>query len=162
MTAPTPTRVVCDSPDATARLAAAVAALVEPGQVVELVGELGAGKTTFVAAYARALGVTAPVTSPTFTLVHRYRCGAGAGVATLYHADLWRLERPGELADLDLDELLDDDAAAIVEWADRARVAPDRPRITVRLEVAGESERVATVELAAAGLGEAAAARLAT
>ncbi len=130
---------------ATARLAEELAARCVPGQVVGLTGVLGAGKTTLVAAYARALGVTAPVTSPTFTLVHHYRCGPGAPVATLLHVDLWRLEDARELADLALDEELDDGAAAIVEWADRFDVAGDRPRIDVTLRVRDDATREATI-----------------
>ena len=122
-----------------------------PGLVVELAGELGAGKTTFVTAYARALGVSAPVTSPTFTLVHRYACGEGAPVAVLCHADLWRLERAEELDDLDLDEALESGEAAIVEWGDRFAVAPGRPRIRVTFEVLDDTTRELVVDASAAG-----------
>lgn len=121
------------SATATARLAEAVARRCEPGQVVALTGPLGAGKTTFVTAFARALGVTDPVTSPTFTLVHHYACTPGAAIATVLHVDLWRLEAARELADLGLDEELDDGAVAVVEWADRFDVAGDRPTVLVEL-----------------------------
>jgi tRNA threonylcarbamoyladenosine biosynthesis protein TsaE len=155
-----PARVRCDGVAETRRVAAALASLVAPGQVVVLTGPLGAGKTTFVVAYARALGVVAPVTSPSFTLVHHYRCGAGAPVDQLLHADLWRLVGRGELDDLGLDEPLDEGAAAIVEWGDRFDVAPGRPRIDVRFEVTGEESRELFVDLARSGIPDDAAARL--
>jgi tRNA threonylcarbamoyladenosine biosynthesis protein TsaE len=153
-------RVHCDDVAATRRVGSALASLVGPGQVVVLTGPLGAGKTTFVAAYARALGVTAPVTSPSFTLVHHHRCGAGAPVDQLLHVDLWRLEGGGEIGDLGLDEPLDEGAAAIVEWGERFDVAPGRPRIDVRFEVTGEDSRELCVDLAFAGLPDDASERL--
>ena len=110
------------SPAATRDLAAAVASVLVPGDLLLLVGELGAGKTTFTQGLARGLGVTGPVTSPTFTLVRAYPCAAGAGgVATLYHADLYRLDRLGDVVDLGLAEMVEDDAAAVVEWGDAVR-----------------------------------------
>jgi tRNA threonylcarbamoyladenosine biosynthesis protein TsaE len=142
----------CDTEDDTRRLAARVAGLVRPGQVVELVGELGAGKTTFAKGYAAALGVTATVTSPTFTLVHQYRCGPGSPVPLLLHADLWRLDGAGELGDLALEESLDEGAAALVEWGDRFGVAAGHDRVVVTLRVLSASAREVTVDLALAGL----------
>ncbi len=132
-------------------VAAELAALAAPGQVVVLVGELGAGKTTFTKAYARALGVAASVTSPTFTLVHQYRCGPAAPVGLLLHLDLWRLEHAAELDDLALDELLDEGAAAIVEWGDRFDVAGRHPRIEVSFRVVDDTTRELVVDLANAG-----------
>jgi tRNA threonylcarbamoyladenosine biosynthesis protein TsaE len=152
--------VVCHGEDETRRLAAHLAALVRPGQVVELVGELGAGKTTFAKGYADALGVTVTVTSPTFTLLHQYRCGPRAAVGTLLHADLWRLEDPAEVADLALDESLDEGAAALVEWGDRFAVAPGHDRVVVTLRVLDGVDREVTVDLTASGLPEGAAAGL--
>ena len=83
------------------------------GDLVLLTGELGAGKTTFVRGVARGIGSSAPVASPTFQLVRMY-----AGRVQLAHIDLYRIETTSELADLGLDELLDQ-GAAVVEWGDR-------------------------------------------
>jgi tRNA threonylcarbamoyladenosine biosynthesis protein TsaE len=138
----------CDSVDATRRCAAVLAGHAAPGRLVILTGVLGAGKTTFVKAYAAALGVGDVVTSPTYTLVHHYRCGPGAPVGVLLHADLWRLRDADELADLALDELLDDGAAAIVEWGERFDVASGRDHLVVSFEVLDEHTRVLTVDLA--------------
>ena len=92
---------------------------------------LGAGKTTFAKAYARALGVTTPVTSPSYTLVHHYRCGHEPPVPVLLHADLWRLDAAVEVADLGLDEPLAEGAAAIIEWGDRFDGTVQGDRIVV-------------------------------
>jgi tRNA threonylcarbamoyladenosine biosynthesis protein TsaE len=95
-------------------VAAAVAAVAAPGDVIVLAGDMGAGKTAFAQGFARALGSHEPVTSPTFTLVHTY----DTATVTLHHADLYRLDRMSEVADLALAELVDDDAVLLVEWGD--------------------------------------------
>lgn len=87
-----------------------------PAVVVGIAGELGTGKTTLVRAIAGGLGVTEPVTSPTFALVHRY---AGAA-ATIYHVDGYRLKRPTEAADLGLDDVLaEPDSVVLIEWPEK-------------------------------------------
>ena len=100
--------------------AAALATLARPGDIVLLVGGLGAGKTTFAQGFARALGVRGPVTSPTFTLVRQYRCAGVDGVDQLVHADVYRLDSLAEVEDLAIDELVDDAAVALIEWGDAA------------------------------------------
>jgi tRNA threonylcarbamoyladenosine biosynthesis protein TsaE len=116
----------------TQRWGEALGAQLQAGQVVALVGDLGAGKTTLTQAIARGLGVTMPVTSPTFTLVHEY-----AGRIPLFHFDAYRLERPEEMADLGFDEYLEREGVIVIEWADR--VAPLLPaeRLTLTLEITG-------------------------
>jgi tRNA threonylcarbamoyladenosine biosynthesis protein TsaE len=112
------------TPDETKRVGAVLARLLRPGDTVLLGGELGAGKTTFTQGLAAALGVGEPVTSPTFVLVHSYKTAAGW---ELLHADVWRLEHLQEVIDLALPELLEDGAAAIIEWGELAApvLAPD-------------------------------------
>ena len=102
--------VVTASPEETEALAARLASLLRRGDVVAVSGELGAGKTTFVRGAARALGVTGPVSSPTFTIGHRY--DAPTPVA---HLDLYRISGldPEEWGDL---EPYFDDTIAFVEW----------------------------------------------
>ncbi len=139
--------VVCGSVDATRRCARALSAHAAPGGLVVLTGGLGAGKTTFAKAYAAALGVDAVVTSPTYTLVHHYRCGPTAPIEVLLHVDLWRLHDAGEVADLALDELLDDRTAAIVEWGERFDVAVGRDHVVVSLAVLDDTARELTVDL---------------
>lgn len=99
-------------------LAARLAPLCRTGDVVLLIGELGAGKTAFAQGFAGGLGVEGPVTSPTFALVRQYRCGPSSAVSTLIHADIYRTESLPEVVDLALAELVEDDAVALVEWGD--------------------------------------------
>lgn len=98
--------------------------------VVAISGELGAGKTTLVQAICRGAGVTEPVTSPTFALVHRY---AGARFP-VYHLDLYRLERPGELTNIGWDDIIGAHALVLVEWPERAGALLPRDVVPVELE----------------------------
>ena len=91
-------------------------ARLKPGDLVLLAGPLGSGKTTFVRGMARGAGSDAKVQSPTFTLVRVY-----PGRVQLAHVDLYRVRAAGELADLGLDELLDE-GAMVIEWGDRLDV----------------------------------------
>src|SRR6187455_1146244 len=93
------------SVDDTHTIAAAIAGVARPGDVIILAGEMGAGKTAFAQGFGRALGVAEPITSPTFTLVHTY----DSPTVTLHHADIYRLEQYAELADLALGELAEFD-----------------------------------------------------
>ena len=97
-------------------IAAGIAALARPGDIIVLAGEMGAGKTAFAQGFGRALGVTEPITSPTLTLVHSYDCDR----ITLHHADLYRLERTTEVFELALAELAEFDGVVLIEWGDVA------------------------------------------
>lgn len=137
-------RVECASLDDTAELAARIAAVLEPGDLILLEGDLGAGKTTFVQGLARAIGVTGAVTSPTFTLMNVYPTPA----FDLVHVDVYRLERLSEVVDLALPEMLDDGAVVAVEWGDRAAGALPAERLHIRIR-SGDDGRV--FELSADG-----------
>jgi tRNA threonylcarbamoyladenosine biosynthesis protein TsaE len=116
-----------------------LAGRLEPGAVVLLFGDLGAGKTAFVRGLAEGLGVPAEeVSSPTFTLVQEYR----SRQFPLYHVDLYRLS-PREVDDLGLDALAADGVMAI-EWADRLP-RPIAGAVEVRLEDAGDDKRQVTI-----------------
>ncbi len=103
-------------------IAAALAAQCRPGDLIVLSGEMGAGKTAFAKGFGAALGVIEPITSPTFTLVHTYDlpAGVGHGAKALHHADLYRLDRTAEIADLALEELAEFQGIVLVEWGDVA------------------------------------------
>jgi len=124
-----------DSPAATRALAGRLARLCRPGDVVLLVGELGAGKTVFAQGFAAALGVEGPVTSPTFALVRHYRCAVDSPVGSLIHADVYRTGSPAEVADLALAELVEEDAVAVVEWGDLAAPALGESALVVTIGV---------------------------
>jgi tRNA threonylcarbamoyladenosine biosynthesis protein TsaE len=128
------------SSDETEALAARLARLLRPGDVVTISGELGSGKTTFVRGACRALGVTAPVTSPTYTIGHRYE-----GDPDVSHLDLYRFTAvsPAEWADL---EPYFDDAIVFVEWPEAAAGGLPPVRAAVRLEHAGETARRVVIQ----------------
>lgn len=94
-------------------LAAGLAALAQPGDLLLLVGDLGAGKTAFAQGFGAGLGVTEPITSPTFTLANEYD-----GRLRVHHLDVYRLDQLAEVADLGLAELLDDGGVVLIEWGD--------------------------------------------
>jgi tRNA threonylcarbamoyladenosine biosynthesis protein TsaE len=125
------------SVDETRALAAALAELARPGDLLLLVGDLGAGKTAFTQGFGRGLGVEDHITSPTFALVQSYR-----GRLALHHLDAYRLEQVAEALDLGLSELLDEGAVTVIEWGDV--IAPVLPHdyLEVHLRhVPGEPDR---------------------
>lgn len=108
-----------------------------PGAVVTFEGELGAGKTTFVKAIARGLGVAAGATSPTYALVHRYRGRRGP----VFHLDCYRLRSPDEAADLDWEGLLREGDAVLIEWPERAGAWVPSPARRFRLHHLADPDR---------------------
>jgi tRNA threonylcarbamoyladenosine biosynthesis protein TsaE len=98
----------------------AFATLLRPGDIVLLSGPLGAGKTTFTQGVGRGLGVHERVTSPTFTIVRQHECVNDLGIATLHHADVYRVGSLDEVDDLALGELVEESAVALVEWGEIA------------------------------------------
>ena len=129
------------SPEETEALAAGLAARLRVGDVVAVSGELGTGKTTFVRGACAALGVREQVTSPTYTIGHRYR-GEGAAVS---HLDLYRFEgvSPAEWGDL---EPYFDDAIAFVEWPEAGAGVLPPPRYRVRLHHLSEGRRTVSID----------------
>lgn len=121
----------CPDAAATAAVAARLASVLRPGDLVLLEGDLGAGKTTFTQGLGRALGVTDAVTSPTFVLMNVYPTAAGFD---LVHVDVYRLDRLSEVVDLALPEMLEDGVVVVVEWGERAAAALPGDRLHVRIE----------------------------
>ncbi|MCL4465769.1 MAG: tRNA (adenosine(37)-N6)-threonylcarbamoyltransferase complex ATPase subunit type 1 TsaE [Chloroflexi bacterium] len=122
----------------TRRLGERLGELLQPGDVVLLEGEFGAGKTVFAQGIARGLGVTEYVTSPSFTLVNEHR---GRGGVTVYHIDLYRLEDPREAVDLGLLDVLAGEGVCLVEWAERVRDLVGDEYLLARLSVMGINRR---------------------
>jgi tRNA threonylcarbamoyladenosine biosynthesis protein TsaE len=135
-------RAVTRSTEETLELARAVGELLRPGDVVSLVGELGAGKTVFARGVARALGVTDLVVSPTFTIVREYE-----GRVPLVHVDVYRIDAVQELHDLGFEEVVRDDAVTLVEWGDKIEGLLPGDRLDIRLAPGGaDDERVVEIE----------------
>ena len=134
--------VVTTSPEETAALAADLAATLRTGDVVAVSGELGAGKTTFVRGAARALGVTQPVSSPTFTIGHRYD-----GATPVAHLDLYRIAGldPEEWGDL---EPYFDGTIAFVEWPEHGGNWLPAARVAVTLSHVDENRRRVSISRA--------------
>ncbi len=135
----------------TRAVAAAVAGCCVPGDVLLLVGDLGAGKTTFAQGFGRALGIDEAITSPTFTLVRQYPVAAGPDhpVESLIHADVYRLDHLQEITDLGIGELVEDGGVALVEWGDAAAPVLGEGALTVRLEPGPEDLDARTLVLSA-------------
>ena len=107
-----------------------LAPALQRGGVLFLVGELGAGKTTFARALLRKLGIAARIKSPTYSLIESYRAGALA----VHHLDLYRIADPGELEWLGLADLLTEPYLLVVEWPERGGNALPPPDLTIRLQ----------------------------
>ena len=130
-----------ESASETEALGARIAAGLRPGDVVLVSGELGAGKTTLIRGACRALGVTEPVTSPTFTIGQRY-----AGHVPVSHLDLYRLESmEGEDPAL-IDDYLGADGVAFVEWPAAGAGRLGRPVLEIRLRHEDEQHRLVEID----------------
>jgi tRNA threonylcarbamoyladenosine biosynthesis protein TsaE len=134
---------ISKSPDETERAAAELAARLEPGDVVLVSGELGAGKTTFVRGAVRALGVTGAVTSPTYTVGQVYASGGGREIA---HLDLYRLDSLNAEDPALIDAYLTPERIGFVEWPATGEAMIERVAARVRIEHAGGDTRVIHVE----------------
>lgn len=114
-------------------------ALLRARDVVALSGDLGAGKTILARGIAAGVGATGYIASPTFTLIREYR-----GPLTVYHVDLYRIERPAQLDDLGLDEILDSEGVIVIEWAEKAGALLPAAHLWIELRF-GDGDEVRTV-----------------
>ena len=134
-------RMESHSPEETYEIGRMMARAAEPGDVIALEGDLGAGKTVFTKGFARELGVKGAVNSPTFTILQIY----DEGKLPLYHFDVYRLGSSEELLDIGAEEMLYGDGVCVIEWADIvADVLPDDV-LAIRLDY-GEKEGERTAE----------------
>ena len=142
--------IFSDSPQQTRDLGKRLGGLLQPGDVVCLQGELGAGKTTFVQGVAQGWGSLDAVSSPTFILVNVYR---RAGEEKLFHFDTYRLDSAPEAEELDIDAMLQQ-GALIIEWPERMQSVLPAERLWVMLEHVDEAQRKLTFEPKGGRAGE--------
>lgn len=116
---------------------ARIASNLHRGDVLAVIGGLGAGKTHFVKGIARGLGCSEEVTSPTFTVLHEYR----GGILPIYHFDFYRLESFAALRDIGFEEYLYGDGVCVLEWADRLPDAIPQQAYWIRLEIPSMEKR---------------------
>lgn len=125
------------SSEQTRRLGARLGALLRPGDLVCLSGDLGAGKTTLVQGIAQGFGSIDPVSSPTFILVNVYRRTDGN---ELHHLDVYRLGSVDEAVDLDLDTLIET-GTLVIEWAERIKPALPREALWIHMRYVSDEQR---------------------
>lgn len=130
------------SPEETERIASALAGELRPGDVVTVAGDLGTGKTTFIRGACRALGVSAPITSPTYTVGNRY-----SGAVEVSHLDLYRFESLSDAEWGDLERYFED-ALVFVEWPEAGTGFLPPARAEVRLQHVEETLRLITLSSA--------------
>ncbi len=129
--------VITSSPEQTWRMGELLGALLGPGDIVCLYGDLGAGKTSLSYGIARGLEVKEQyITSPTFTFVNEYE-----GRLPFYHIDLYRLKDREELENIGFEEYLDSDGVTVIEWAERAEEELPGERLSVYLNYVDEKSR---------------------
>ncbi|HET7873463.1 MAG TPA: tRNA (adenosine(37)-N6)-threonylcarbamoyltransferase complex ATPase subunit type 1 TsaE [Terriglobales bacterium] len=130
--------LISHSPAETEAFGERYAASAHSGLVIGLCGDLGAGKTQLVKGFARGLGISARVHSPTFALINAYE----GGRLPLFHIDLYRLETPQQIDSAGLQEYLQPEGVTMIEWADRWFGDPAPPGVKIiHLEVVSENER---------------------
>ena len=132
---------ITNSPAETESVGAALSKILSPGAVIAYRGDLGAGKTAFTRGLARGLGVSDPVTSPTYTIVNEYL----GGRMPLFHFDMYRLHSSDDLWDIGWEDYLERGGVCAVEWSENVMDALENP-ITVRLEKTGDEERRIIIE----------------
>jgi len=132
---------VTQSPDETVALGMRIARSLSAGDVVGFFGELGAGKTTLIKGIAVGLGVAEVVKSPSFVLITQYR-----GRLPVYHIDLYRLERPSDFMELELEEYFYSDGVCLVEWAERIAGFLPGSATKIALEVKSATERKISID----------------
>jgi tRNA threonylcarbamoyladenosine biosynthesis protein TsaE len=140
LSASTPITIATGSREETADVGRRLGSLAAPNDVIALTGDLGAGKTCLAQGIALGLGIVEHVPSPTFNLLLVH-----PGVLTLYHFDLYRLQRGRDLEDIDLYSTVESGGVSVIEWADRFPDEIPEDRLEVVMEVTGPDERRLTL-----------------
>ena len=131
---------ITHSPEQTEAVGAALGKRLNPGAVIAYKGDLGAGKTAFTRGIARGLGITDPVTSPTYTIVNEYL----AGRIPLFHFDMYRLSSADDLFDIGWEDYLERGGVCAVEWSENVAEALENP-VVITIEKLGEESRRITI-----------------
>ncbi|HWQ14432.1 MAG TPA: tRNA (adenosine(37)-N6)-threonylcarbamoyltransferase complex ATPase subunit type 1 TsaE [Roseiflexaceae bacterium] len=126
----------------TIRVGQRLGELLQPGDVLLLLGDFGAGKTHFAKGVAQGLGSEDMVNSPSFVLINEYRAGPRHGHMPIYHIDLYRIESPGELAGIGLEDAIGGEGIALIEWAERAQGWLPHDHLAVHLQHLSDTKRV--------------------
>lgn len=134
--------VTCDDAIETMQVGKKFGDLAKAGQVIELIGDVGAGKTTFVKGLARGLGIEEDITSPTFNIKNEYK-----GSLKLAHIDLYRLSQPGLIAEEIKDAIDDKDSVIVIEWAEDISELLPQDRIKIEFKTTGENSRKLRIDL---------------
>lgn len=133
---------VSHGPAQTIRVGQRLGELLQPGDLVLLVGDFGVGKTHLAKGIARGLGSDDLVNSPSFVLVNEYRTGPDRGARTIYHVDLYRIEDPAEVIAIGLDEALSGEGICLIEWPEHASAMLPHERLEVVMRHLSETKRV--------------------
>ena len=139
-------KIRSESPETTCEIAALLAAVSVPGDLIVLAGDMGAGKTCFAGGFAHGLGINDRITSPTFTLVNTYD-----GRVRLHHLDVYRLDQLHEALDLGLAELLDDGSVTLIEWGDVISPVLPSDYMEIQMDYDDDDEHVRTMTLVQVG-----------
>ncbi len=137
---------VTNSFQETQAVAALLAQRLVGGEFIALIGDLGAGKTTFTQGLVVALGSTARVKSPTFTVMNIYDAGGHSSIRRVVHCDFYRFTKEEELGALELEEYRAPDTVIIAEWPDALPTVEWNPTYIVRIEHTGENSRSISIE----------------
>ena len=136
-------KIISYSENDTANLAAELAAELPKGTVIALYGDLGAGKTVFSRAFAKAIGVKENVSSPTYTIIQEYPLDDGS---YFYHLDLYRIKNSGDALAFAVDEYLNDgNSYALLEWPERIEDILPPETLVIRIKHLSDTEREITV-----------------
>ena len=128
--------IVSDSPEQTKRVGIRLGKLAKPGDIILLIGTLGAGKTCLTQGIALGLGIHQYTASPSFVLIREYQ-----GKLPLYHIDLYRLDRIEEVAQLGLDDYLYSKGVCVVEWADKGLTVLPEEHLLIEMQIVSSTKR---------------------
>ncbi len=136
--------IVSYSADQTRALGMRLGALLRKGDIICLIGDMGAGKTVFTSGLGLGWGATTPITSPTFNLVHQHRRASDRTV--LYHLDCYRLRGAQDTDSIGLNDILDSEGVVVLEWAERIESALPKEHLWIEIRVREENRRNLLIE----------------